>query len=66
MEVQRKSKEMDKKDPVSVIRYLSVFKMANHNNGIHEIAGMWLVLHFMKRTAVAYLTEGNSRKSSSL
>lgn len=49
-------------DVVSVFALLSALKMAKDNNLFHEEAAMYLVLHFINRTAAAELTARLSLK----
>lgn len=52
-------------DPISIIGFLHVFKMACDNNGTHEGAAMWLIPFFMKKTAAAAITARPSLKAGS-
>lgn len=45
-------------DPISIIPFLSSFKLACDTNGIHEIAAMWLLHFFLEKQAAAVV---NSR-----
>lgn len=60
-----KAQQSEPIDPVSVIGFKSGLKMACDKNAIHESTEIWIVPHFMKRTATAELTARPSLKSKS-
>lgn len=65
LQVQMKTNIFDSFDPISIISFLSAFKLACDTNGVHEGAAMWLLHFFMKKPAAAALNSRISLPSKS-
>lgn len=56
LNVQMKSFHFDPADPITILTFLPKFIWPCDSNGIHEVATVWMLLYFMRKTAGAALT----------